>query len=143
MIEDAPPLEQTAPRFSLRADTLAVIGFALVVVVSLFPWSRFASSGFFDAWTVHWSLLAVGAGAAGLLFSLAVRRWPLDPRVEASVYAVLGLLVATGAILHHRHPAPLTEPRFTAWLAVVGAVLALLGGAGKLRATRRSHRWSD
>ena len=97
MIEDAPPLEQTAPRFSLRADTLAVIGFALVVVVSLFPWSRFASSGFFDAWTVHWSLLAVGAGAAGLLFSLAVRRWPLDPRVEASVYAVLGLLVATGA----------------------------------------------
>ena len=140
MIEDAPALEQAAPRFSLRGDTLALFGFALVVALSLFPWSRFASSGYFDAWTVHWSLLAVGAGAAGLLFSLAVRRWPLDPRVEATVYAGLGLLVAAGAILHHRHPAPLTEPRLTAWLAVAGAVLALLGAAVKLSVSRRGRR---
>jgi hypothetical protein len=51
--------------------------------------------------------------------------------------------VATGAILHHRHPAPLTEPRLTAWLAVAGAVLALLGAAVKLSAGGRGRRWSD
>jgi peptidoglycan/LPS O-acetylase OafA/YrhL len=124
-----------------RGDPLAIAGFALVTVLSIFPWSRFGqSSDFMGAWSLHWSLVAVTAGALGLAFAVYVSRRPIDQAVEASVYAGLAVVVAVAALLHHRHPPPLTVGTASPWLAVVGAILSLAGATVKgvtvLRASR-------
>jgi hypothetical protein len=81
------------------------------------------------AWTLHWSLLAVAAGALGLAATVILWRRPLDPRVEAGVYAGLAAAVIVGAILHWAHPPPLSRATAIPWRACVAAGLLVLFGA--------------
>jgi hypothetical protein len=109
-----------------------MVGFALVVILSVLPWSRFGdSSRYFGAWTFHWSLIAVVGGLGGLAVAVIGRYLSIDPRVEGSVYAVLAVVVAAAAILHYRHPPLLSDS--TAWplVAVVAAAVAGVGAALK------------
>jgi drug/metabolite transporter (DMT)-like permease len=120
---------------------LALAGFAVVVVVSVLPWSRFGdSSRYFGAWTPHWSVIAALAGVIGLAFSLFVRRRPLDPRVEAAVYAFLGTVIVVAAVIQHRRPPILSEATFWPWVAVLGGSLAVLGAIRKTKAVLETRR---
>jgi hypothetical protein len=116
-------------------------GFAVVVLSSLLPWSRFGdSSRYLGAWSLHWSLVAALAGVAGLAFALYVRRRPLDPRIEAGAFGGLGLLVVIAAVIQHRHPPILSEATYWPWGAALGGALALLGAVLKLTAVIRTRR---
>ncbi len=140
ILEDAPaPDSQPGPVRS-RGDWLALAGFGSVVVLSVFPWSRFNHSGFFDAWRVQWSLAAVVAAVVGLATTLGARRVHVDPRLVALILAVLALVMGGAAFLAHRRPPPLAEASSATWLAVIGAVLALIGAARKAIAGLRTRR---
>jgi Na+/H+-dicarboxylate symporter len=116
---------------------MAACGFGLVVVLSVFPWSRFgAASGPFEAWTTHWSLLAVAAGAAGLVASLVLRHGPLGQAMGGAVYLGLAALVFVGAYLHHLHPPPLSSASLAPLGAMVGAAAAAGGAVMKLLRAR-------
>jgi hypothetical protein len=124
-----------------RTDPLAVVGFGLVLVLSIFPWTEFGdSAGFFQAWTLHWSLLAVGGALAGLIASISTWGRPRDPRIEAGLQIGLGLLVALGAFLHHQRPPPLSVPSVTPLLAILAVGLAVLAGLLKVVGVARLRR---
>jgi hypothetical protein len=136
VLEDVPATAAPPERLPRpgRADVLAATGFGLVVLLSIFPWTRFGDRpGFLEAWLPHWSLIAVGAAAAGFVFAVRAFRRPLDPRLVASVYVALGLVVAAASILHRRHPpgAPLATAGTASRLALLGAAIALAGGLAK------------
>ena len=136
VLEDRPgPLAPAVPERSV-GDLPAIIGFGLVVALSVVPWSRYGdASGFFQGWSLHWSLLSVGAAAAGLVVTLVFRRHPRDPRLEAAILAGLAVLVATGAILHALRPPALSRVWMYAWvLPVASSALVILGAARKLAA---------
>jgi hypothetical protein len=123
-------------------DLLAVAGFGLVVLLSIFPWTKFGdTSGFFQAWTLHWSLVAVGAALVGLIAGISARRRPHDARLEASLQIGLGLLVALGAYLHYHRPPPLSAPSPVPVIAIMAAALAVASGIWKaLSASRLGRR---
>lgn len=121
-------------RLPIQGDGLAIAGFALVLVLSVFPWTRFGdTSGYLEAWSLHWSLAAVVGSALGLAFALRALRRPIDPRTVAAVYAGLALIVGGAALLYHQRPpgAPLASAAVTPRLALFGAALALVGGLVK------------
>ena len=131
VLGEPPPIPRPAPR--PVEDLVAACGFGLVVVLSVFPWSRFgAASGPFGAWTTHWSLLAVGAGAVGLVASLVLRRRPLGQRIEAAVYLGLAATILVAAYLHRLHPPPLSSASLAPLGAMVGAAAAVAGAVIKL-----------
>lgn len=112
------------------ANVLTMAGFGLVLVLSVLPWSRFGdASGLFEAWTVHWSLLAASAGTVGFVAAVGFWRWPRDPRVEVAVCLPLAALVIVGAGLHRLHPPSLSSASAVPLLAV-GAGLVAVAGAG-------------
>jgi len=109
------------------------VGFALVVVLSAFPWSRFGdSSRYFGAWSLHWSLLAAVAGFGGLAAALIGRYRSIDPRVETAAFAFFAVVVALAAVLHYRRPPLLSDATIWPLLAVAAAALAAAGAAVKL-----------
>ena len=70
--EAPPPSLRERPLHPGIGGRLAILGFALVVLLTLFPWSHgrsSGSSGYLAAWTLHWSLIAAlarwGFGWAG------------------------------------------------------------------------------
>jgi hypothetical protein len=130
-------------RLPVQGDAIAIAGFALVVVLSAFPWTRFGdNSGYLEAWSLHWSLVASGGSAVGLAFGILALRRPTDPRLVAAVYAGMGLVVAGASILYHQHPpgAPLASAAVTSRLALIGALLAVVGGLVKRASTLRWGR---
>ncbi|HEX8100589.1 MAG TPA: hypothetical protein VF660_10375 [Actinomycetota bacterium] len=123
------------------ANRLVVAGFACVVALSVFPWSRFGdSSGPFEAWTLHWSLLAVAAGLAGLLTVGWVARRPVELSVEIWAEGGLAVVSAVASLLHFRAPPPLSTPAPSPLLAMVAAVVAAIGVAMKLRVLLEARR---
>jgi hypothetical protein len=125
------PEPKPEPALPRRGDPWAVLGFGLVVLVSVFPWSRFGPrSGPFEAWVTPWSLPAVLAALAGLSFSLATYRRSVDPWVRALVTGGLALLVWTATLLYHVLPRdPLSDVSEVTSVALVGATVVLLGAA--------------
>jgi hypothetical protein len=141
ILEDAPPAERIPSPVRPVGGRLALIGFALVVMVSVLPWSRFGdSSRYFGAWILGWSLIAASSGVIGLAFALIVARRPLDPRIEAAVYGFLGLLIVIAAVIHNRRPPILSEATFWPWLAVVGGALVVLGSIRRTTAVLEARR---
>ncbi len=123
------------------ASRLVIGGYGLVVVLSIFPWSRYGdSSGFFEAWTVHWSLLAVLAGLAGLAAALWLSRRPADPRIEMALHGGLAVVVAAAAVLHLSRPPPLSASAVTPLFAIVAALIAVAGALMKFRALRTANQ---
>jgi len=124
-----------------RGDALTILGFAIVVLVSVLPWSRFGdSSRFFAAWTLHWSLIAVGAGLAGLGASLYAWRHPDRPLAAAVVTGTLGGIAFVTAQLHYQHPPPLSIGSPAPLIAVLGASIAVIGAVMKAFAVVRAGR---
>jgi hypothetical protein len=141
VLDEIPPPTPVPIRVPPVANRLVIGGFGLVVALSIFPWSRFGdSSGYLEAWTVHWSLLAVVAGLAGLAAALWLSRRPADPRIETAVYAGLAIIVVTAAVLHLRRPPPLSASAVTPLLAIVAALIALTGAVLEFRALRAVTR---
>ena len=141
VLDEIPPPTPVPIRVPAAATWLVIGGFGLVVVLSIFPWSRYGdSSGFLEAWTVHWSLLAVAAGLAGFAAALWLARHPADARIETAVYAGLAVVVATAALLHARRPPPLSDFAVTPLLAILAALLALAGTVMRFRALRTAPR---
>jgi len=124
-----PPSRSVHP----SGDRFALVGFALVVLVSVFPWSRFGdSSRYFGAWSFHWSLLAAVAGFGGLAAALIGRYRSIDPRVETAAYALFAIVVVVAAILYYRRPPLLSDSTIWPLVAVAAAALAVAGTAVKL-----------
>ncbi len=124
-----------------RGDALTILGFAIVVLVSVLPWSRFGdSSRLLAAWTLHWSLIAVAAGLAGLGASLYAWRRPERPLAAAVVTGTLGVLAFATAQLHYQHPPPLSIGSPAPLIAVLGASLAVVGAVLKALAVVRAGR---
>jgi hypothetical protein len=140
VLDDAPrQAPAPAPRYP-RGDLLALIGFGLVLLLTVFPWTRFGDrSGPFDAWRIHWSLVATVSSALGLAFTIRALVRPGDPRFEAAVVAVLAVLAGLGAVLGQLRPPPLSEPTLAASFAVLGAGLALAGAGVKTFALVRAR----
>ena len=141
VLDEVPAPSPVPIRTPPLADRLVIAGFGLVLILSIFPWSRFGdSSGYLEAWSVHWSLVAVLAGLAGLAAAFVLSRRPIDPRVETALYSGLALVVAVTSFLHHRHPPPLSASRVTPLFAIVAALVALAGAAVRFRALRAVAR---
>jgi hypothetical protein len=141
VLEDAPPADPVLNPIQPRGGKLALIGFAVVVLSSLFPWSRFGdSSRYLGAWTPHWSLIAALAGVLGLALAVFVLKRPLDPRLEAAPYGILGLLIVVAAAIQHRHPPILSEATHWPWVAVLGGTMAVLGSVLKVTAVLQARR---
>ena len=87
-----------------------------------------------------WSRILLAAGVIGVGVSVMALRRPVDPATAALAYSGLALIVAGAAILHHVHPPPLTDAAPAPLLALVGAGLALTGGATKAWAAVRARR---
>jgi hypothetical protein len=147
VLTDAPPAPNIPVPARPGGGRLALAGFALVLVASIFPWSRFGdSSRYFGAWAPHSSFVAVMAAALGLTLIAFDRYRPVDPRLEIAGVFVLGALSAVTAYLHHRHPPLLSEPTMWPLIAAAGAILAMAGamltGVAWLRSTRSSSSTS-
>jgi hypothetical protein len=139
LVHDAPSHPPDPP--PRRGDGLALAGFALVLAVSVLPWSRFGdSSRLLGAWSVHWSLLSAVAAVAGLLVTLRVRRRPVEPILVATCYITLGALVVVGAMFQHHHPPLLSEATLWPWVAALGGIAAVAGGTLRAGAVASLHR---
>jgi hypothetical protein len=124
-----------------RGDALTVAGFAIVVLTSFLPWSRFGdSSRVFAAWTLHWSLVAVAGALIGLAAALYTWRRPLRPLAAASVTGALGVIVFVAAQLHYQHPPPLSIGSPAPLIATMGAAVAVTGAVLKGFAVLRAGR---
>lgn len=133
VLPDVPePAVPTRPR--LWGRWVAGAGFAIVLAASILPWARYGdASGMFEAWELHWSLLTVAASLAGLVALFAFRRRRSDPVLEAGVVLALAALATVGALLHGRHPPPLSTAATPGWgLGLMGALVALVGAAATM-----------
>jgi hypothetical protein len=128
VLVDAPALPNIPDPIQPRGAWLALVGFGVVLIASVFPWSHLGdSSGYLGAWAPHWSLVAVGAAALGLVVVTVDRFRPMDPRVGTASMFLLAIVAGVAAFLHHRHPPLLAVASSWPWLAVAGAGVAVLG----------------
>jgi hypothetical protein len=141
ILEDVPEPVRVPVPVPPRGEWLALAGFALALVVTIFPWSRFGGSrAFLGAWTLHWSLAAAIAALAGVAFALRARVRPVDPWVGIGIYGVLAAAVGLAAAVHYRSPPLLSESTKAPLVAVLGAAVALLGAARKALTLLRVRR---
>ena len=142
VLEDPPP-PPTPPGPPPRARAVALSGFLLVVASTILPWSRYGdASGWMEAWSPHWSLLAASAALAGTVVMLLRRRMPWDQQVQSLILVALAVVSLVGVTLHALHPPPLSERWVQrGWgLALLGSCAALLGA---LRLLEQSFRPSS
>jgi hypothetical protein len=141
ILEDVSAPQPPSGSVHPSGNRLALVGFAMVVALSAFPWSRFGdSSRYFGAWSLHWSLLAAVAGLGGLAAALIGRYRSIDPRVETAAFAFFAVVVAVAAVLHYRRPPLLSDATIWPLLAVAAAALAAAGAAVKLFALHSIRR---
>jgi len=141
ILDEAPSVTPPSLAVPATGDLVAVAGFLLVVLISMFPWSRFGdSSRYLGAWTLHWSLAASLAGVAGLVFALFAWRRPPPPLLVVIVEGTLGFIVAATALLHYHHPPPLSVGSTAPMLALIGGATAVLGATLKAIAVVRAAR---
>jgi len=144
VLDEVPGDPTPLPLEPRRGDRVAIAGFALVAVLSIFPWSRFGdASRFLGAWSPHWSLVASSAGLLGLALAAWFHRRPIDPMLEAIAYAALAILVVVASLRHYEHPPPLSVGSPVPVLAALAGGLALIGAglkAAGIVEARRSGR---
>jgi hypothetical protein len=133
-VDDAPALDAQPSPTSRSGDAQAILGFAVVLVASVLPWARFNDPRIFGAWSWGWPGLAPGAALGGVVAVILWRRRPLDARLEAGCLALLSLLAGAGAILYRVRPPLLDGSSLAPLLALLGAVIALVGAMRKAAA---------
>jgi hypothetical protein len=109
-------------------QTVVGAGFAVALVSTCLPWSRFGEgSGVFGAWgrDARWSMVAAVASGAGLLLWIACRRLGLRGPVWGVGLAGLAALVAGGALLALLRPPSFTRVSFAPWIAAAAGAAAL------------------
>lgn len=139
VLADAPEVDPPPDPIPLTGDRLAAGGFALILALSVFPWSRFGGLSWFSAYRLHWSLIAVLAAAAGLALAVLLPRRDADPRMSTAVYAALGLTAGGALLLHHHQPPSLTDPTIVPLVALIGAAAVFAGVMIKLRSLLRAR----
>jgi hypothetical protein len=117
------------------------IGFAITLGATVLPWARYGdASGMFQAWTLHWSLLAAAAALAGIVVLAVRRRVPGGQFGLAVALTALAGVALLGVLLHGVHPPPLSERSPLGWgLAVLGSGAAVVGAVAFLRWVVRSE----
>jgi hypothetical protein len=137
VLEVAPPARPIPAPVPHGGDRIAAAGFAAVVILSAFSWSKGLVSGPFSGWTWHWSLAACAMAVAGLTVSVMAWRRPRRPVGETAAEGALAVLVGAASILHAEFPPSLSEPNTVPLLALLAAAVALSGAATKAMALRR------
>jgi len=126
---------------STPLELVAAGGFALALVGTVLPWSRFGvGSGAFGAWgePIRWATLTVAAVLLGLL-AWSTRRAMLRPaRYLDTVVAVLAGLAGAGALLAVWHPPAFARTWIGPWVAFLGGAIALASTLVELRARGRA-----
>lgn len=125
---DAPSEPETDPRpADAPARTVSRIAFALSVLATLLPWSRFGpGSEPFGAWSrsARWSIVAGAVAIAGLALSLAQRRPGLRTPGWDAVAAGLGAAVAVASLFAILFPPAFSRPWLGPWVAAASGILA-------------------
>ena len=141
VLEDVPPVEPFPSPIRPRGGRVALVGFGLVVLTSLLPWSRFGdSSRYLGAWTFDVSLIAAVAGVVGLAIALLALYRPVDSRVEAGAFVLLGLSVVVSAAFQYRNPPILSEATHWPLVAALGGTLAIVAGLVRMKAVLAARR---
>jgi hypothetical protein len=140
--EEVPVVRVPDPISLPRA--VAGAAFAVAVLASLLPWSRFGmGSGALGAWgrEPHWSLLAGVAAAIGFAvwFSRALVR-PADGSAWDIAMTALGAIVTLGTTLALLNPPPFTKPWLGPWVALPAGAVAWAASIVALRMRRAPDR---
>jgi hypothetical protein len=140
--ERGTPARAARPRPPLTgARVLQGAGFALALLATALPWSRFGmGSGAFGAWgrTPRWALVVTVAALAGCLL-WAIRQLvgrPDGPASDAWL-AGLGGLVILATLLSVWHPPAFTRTWLGPWTALASGVVACWASVASLRGARR------
>jgi hypothetical protein len=133
---EAAPLEPGG-----TARTLARIAFAVAVLSTILPWSRFgAGAEPFGAWSrsPKWSLVAAIAAVVGLSLSVARRFAPNPGPAWDLLLAVAGAVVVSASALALLRPPEFTSPWVGPWAALVAGLIAA-GASLSARRRAREH----
>jgi len=116
---------EVRPDRAIRVITL--VGFAVAVVATTLPWSRFGpGSGAFGAWTRagRWSLVTAAAAVAGLILAIVSLGRPEPSRPRDLASAILGGAVAVSSALSVLFPPAFSRPWLGPWVTLASGVLA-------------------
>lgn len=124
------------------ARILQGVGFALALLATVLPWSRFGmGSGAFGAWgrTPRWALVVTIAALAGCLV-WAIRQLLAGPDGRGSDVWLTGLggLVVLATLLAVWHPPAFTRTWLGPWVALVSGLVACAASLASLGRTRRA-----
>jgi len=139
-----------------RAEWIAVSGGLLLAVAVFLPWYGTSENpnavidggrGDFSAWQVHpilrWLLLA--AALAPLILAYIVLRdlelsWPRGEMTAVVAMAALGLVLYNGLVTRPGEPRAQISLQIGWFLAVVGIVLMMVGGAKRATEVERVRK---
>jgi hypothetical protein len=139
-----------------RSEWIAVSGGLLLIVAVFLPWYGTSenpnavidgSRGDFSAWQVHpilrWLMLA--AAVAPLILAYIVLRdhelsWPRGEVTAVVAMAALGLVLYNGIVTRPGEPRAQIALQIGWFLAVVGIVLMMVGGAKRATEVERARK---
>ena len=139
-----------------RSEWMAVAGGLLLIVAVFLPWYGTSDNpnaliddarGDFSAWDVHPILrwLMLGAAAAPLILSWIVLRdhelsWPRGEMTAVVAMIALGLVLYSGIVSRPGEPRSQIALQIGWFLAIVGIVLMLVGGAKRAAEIERRRK---
>jgi hypothetical protein len=139
-----------------RSEWIAVGGGLLLILAVFLPWygtSENANAvidggrGEFSAWQVHPSLrwLLLAAALAPLILAYVVLRdhqlsWPRGEMTAVVAMAALGLVLYNGIVTRPGEPRAQIALQIGWFLAVVGIVLMMVGGAKRATEVERARK---
>jgi asparagine N-glycosylation enzyme membrane subunit Stt3 len=116
-----------------RARVAATVAFAVAVISTALPWSRFgAGSDVLGAWsdTPAWSMVAASAASLGLVISLVGSFTRRAPPILDVLAALAGLTLAAACVLALVRPRPFTSPWLGPWVALGAGFTATVAAIG-------------
>jgi hypothetical protein len=139
-----------------RSEWIAVAGGLLLIVAVFLPWYGTSENpnavidgerGDFSAWQVHpilrWLMLA--AALAPLILAWIVLRdhvlsWPRGEMTAVVAIAAFGLVLYSGIVTRPGEPRAQISLQLGWFLAIVGIVLMLVGGAKRAAEVERARK---
>jgi hypothetical protein len=139
-----------------RSEWIAVSGGLLLIVAVFLPWYGTSGNpnavidggrGDFSAWQVHpilrWLMLV--AAVAPLILAYIVLRdhelsWPRGEMTAVVAMAALGLVLYSGIVSRPGEPRAQISLQIGWFLAVVGIVLMMVGGAKRAAEVERARK---